>query len=76
MISVQALRDRSLFLFAVGCVLLFPPLLLVADHAAFVIGIPVIYLYIFACWGGLIAAGAVLARRLAQVHDLPSDGRD
>ncbi|MGC2856914.1 hypothetical protein ACM64Y_15685 [Novispirillum sp. DQ9] len=73
----QAPRERTLFLIAVGFVLVMPPLVLVADHAAYVFGVPVFYAYIFTVWGGLIAAGALLARRLATGEaEAPPDGRD
>lgn len=79
--NVQAARDRTIFLIAVGFVLLMPPLVLVADQAAFVLGIPVFYAYVFLFWAALIAGGAILAPRLspaepATAPDTPADGRD
>ncbi len=80
-INAQAARDRTIFLIAVGFVLLMPPLILVADQAAFVLGVPVFYAYVFLCWAALIAGGAILAPRLspaetAAAADTPADGRD
>ncbi|KJS34872.1 MAG: hypothetical protein VR70_16795 [Rhodospirillaceae bacterium BRH_c57] len=78
--NIQAARDRTIFLIAVGFVLLMPPLILVADQAAFVLGIPVFYAYVFVCWAALIGGGAILAPRLSPAEsaapDTPADGRD
>jgi hypothetical protein len=79
MTSAQALRERSIFLIVVGVVLLMPPLILIADQAAFIFGLPTFYAYVFACWAALIAAGALLSCRLSQcaaTADTPADGRD
>ncbi|MFA7431851.1 MAG: hypothetical protein WCZ23_16970 [Rhodospirillaceae bacterium] len=79
MTSAQALRERSVFLIVVGVVLLMPPLILIADQAAFIFGIPTLYAYVFACWAALIAGGALLASQLSRSEgtlDAPADGRD
>lgn len=73
----QALRERTLFLLAIGFVLVMPPLVLVADRAAYVFDVPVFYAYIFTAWAGLIAAGALLALRATRGGvEPPPDGRD
>lgn len=77
MMSPQALRERTLFLVAIGFVLVMPPLVQVADRAAYACGVPVFYAYIFTAWAGLIAAGAVLAVRVGRSGvEPPPDSRD
>ncbi len=46
-----------------GFLLVDPPLLTIADDAATVAGIPVLYAYLFAAWALLIALVAAIVRR-------------
>jgi hypothetical protein len=57
--------QRLVALFALGVLLLTYPLLAVFNRAEFVLGIPVLYAYLFGAWGGLIALLALAARRQA-----------
>jgi TRAP-type C4-dicarboxylate transport system permease small subunit len=47
--------DLLVALFALGVVLLSWPFLTVVNHPDAVLGIPVLVLYLFAVWGGIIA---------------------
>lgn len=69
MTNKQALRERSAFLFAIAVVLFLPPLLLVANHGALILGVPVFLAYVFACWAAVIIANAMLAFRLSRTAD-------
>jgi hypothetical protein len=56
-------RARLVALFALGAVLLHPPLLTAASREATVGGVPVLVAYLFAAWCGLIVACAVVMER-------------
>lgn len=56
--------DHLIALFLLGLVLLLPPILLVFNRPVRVIGIPILYLYLFTAWGVLIGLAAVVARRI------------
>lgn len=64
------LRDRALLLPVAGVLLTMPPLILVFSRDVLVLGVPLLYLYLFCLWCLLILAGARLAHRL-QAHDGP-----
>lgn len=49
-----------------GFLLLMPPAVLVFSMPSSIAGVPIIILYIFAIWGGLIIGAAWLARRLSH----------
>ncbi|HYC36934.1 MAG TPA: hypothetical protein VEC19_10960 [Usitatibacter sp.] len=59
------LRDAASILPVAGLVLLMPPVItLFAAAGAGVAGVPLIVIYVFGTWMGLIASAALLARRL------------
>ena len=49
--------------FAVGVLLLNYPLLAIFSNDSFVLGVPVLYAYVFSAWTVLIALLTVVARR-------------
>lgn len=49
-------------LFALGLLLLMPPVLLVFNRPLFIFGVPILYLYIFVAWAGLIGLAALSVR--------------
>jgi len=53
---------RLAALFAFGILAFFSPLLGAVNHTGFFLGIPVLPLYFFACWAGLVLLAAVLSR--------------
>jgi hypothetical protein len=52
--------DRLVALFLFGCLALSPPLLAIFGARAFIAGIPVLYLYLFAVWAVVIALLALI----------------
>jgi hypothetical protein len=59
----SARSARLAFLFLLGCLLFNYPLLALFNVPARVLGVPVLYLYIFAAWGVLIALVAAVMER-------------
>ncbi len=57
------LRQRMIGLFLLGVFLLYSPLLSVFDTNAELLGLPVIYIYLFSTWVALIALIAWLVER-------------
>lgn len=53
---------RLAALFAVGLAALYPPLLGAFNHPGSLLGIPILPLYIFTVWGGLVLACWLLSR--------------
>ncbi|MEO8204254.1 MAG: hypothetical protein ABI630_10340 [Betaproteobacteria bacterium] len=58
------IRDAAVLLPVLGLVLLMPPVITLFVGNTFVMGVPLIVVYVFSVWLGLIAATALLARRL------------
>jgi predicted tellurium resistance membrane protein TerC len=56
-------RELLVALFLLGVLLLVPPLLLVFNKAARILGIPTLYLYLFVVWAALIALVALVVER-------------
>lgn len=65
MIRRNRTHERLVALFLLGVLLLLPPFLQVFNRPVRVLGIPVLYLYIFVAWGVLIALAAAVVRRIA-----------
>lgn len=65
--------ERLSALFLLGLVLLLPPLIGVFDKPVLVASIPLLYLYLFAAWGGLIVLTALAVGRLAAEDDTVND---
>lgn len=59
-------RDRAVILPLVGAILFLPPVAAIFRVDATIGGIPLLVLYIFAVWAGLILAAALLAPRLRE----------
>ncbi|HKX30531.1 MAG TPA: hypothetical protein VJ302_22765 [Blastocatellia bacterium] len=55
--------QRLVGLFLLGCLLLNYPLLSLVNRARAVMGIPIMYLWLFAVWGLLIALMAIVVER-------------
>ena len=54
--------ERLFALFLLGLLLLLPPVLLVFNRPVRVLGVPLLFLYVFTAWALLIALVARLAR--------------
>ena len=62
MVRPEAKGERSLGIFALGLLILNPPLLSIFSVEASLFGLPLLYLYLFGAWGLLIALIALNAR--------------
>lgn len=69
-------RERLVALFVLGVVLLLPPALLVFNRPVRVLGIPALYLYIFAVWVLIIALAAAVAARISPADEPGSSSGD
>ena len=56
-------RQRLVGLFLLGCLLFNYPLLELFDVRTTVLGVPLLYAYLFAAWAGLIALVAYVVER-------------
>jgi len=60
------LRQRLAALFLAGLLLWFSPLALRFEHAGTLLGVPVLYVYLFGVWAVLVLVAALI---LARGHD-------
>jgi len=60
----RKLRDSALLLPAFGAFLLISPLITVFTGATTILGLPLIFIYIFGVWLGLVLVARAMARRL------------
>ncbi|MCC7281125.1 MAG: hypothetical protein IT556_02005 [Acetobacteraceae bacterium] len=75
MIRRNTTHERLVALFILGVVLLVPPVLAVFNREDRVLGVPLLYLYLFAAWALLIALAALVAVRIVPDADAaPPDG--
>ncbi len=62
--TIQGLRgERLAALFLLGWIAFNPPILTLFAVPATVLGLPVLYLYLFAAWAGVIALAATVVSR-------------
>ena len=52
-------KERMIFLFLMAVLVLNPPFLTIFDIPRTLLGVPVLYIYLFACWAVLIALAAI-----------------
>jgi len=64
MIRGNHTHERWVALFLLGALLFLPPLLQVFNRPDRLLGVPVLYLYIFLAWAALILIAATIARRM------------
>jgi hypothetical protein len=77
MIRRERTNELLVALFLLGVVLLLPPVLLVFNRPERIMGVPVLYLYLFAAWAVLIGLVAAIARRIgAQPEMIESPGAE
>ncbi len=65
-------REHSIVLFAAGVLALNYPLLAIADRVLLLLGIPLLYFFIFLVWLAMIVVMACIASR-AEINDTGSD---
>jgi hypothetical protein len=61
--------ERLAALFGLGVILFLPPFLLLFNLQMRVLGIPLLYLYLFTAWLGLIALAAFASKRLDTIAE-------
>ncbi len=71
--AADRVRDRRAQTFAtfaplLGLFLLMPPFIHIFAGPGVLLGVPVIVVYLFGVWAALIAAAALIARRLPRPH--------
>ncbi len=67
--------ERLFVLFLLGGFLINPPLLSIFDLPRQVFGVPLLYVYLFACWGVLLLLVAVIIEKSRDTEE-PGDSRD
>ena len=67
MIRSERLRDRAAAIPVAALVALSPPLIFAFSHPLQILGLPLLYAYVFLVWLLAIAGGAAVARRLAAL---------
>ena len=70
----SATRDRLIAVFLLGLLVFSPPLLSIFDAETLVLGIPLLFLYLFGAWIGLVALTVFILRRGARSHDDRPEG--
>ena len=71
MVRRDTTHERLVALFMLGVLLLVPPVLVVFNRVERVLGVPLLYLYLFAAWALLIGLAALVARRIVPEADTP-----
>ena len=61
-------REAAFIIPMFGLFLLLPPILSIFDTGTMILGVPLLHVYVFSVWLGLVLAGVWLARRLGK-HD-------
>ena len=64
--------EGLLFLFLLGVLLFNPPLLSIFDIPQQLFGIPLLYIYLFACWGALLLLVALIVEKGDDREQLPA----
>jgi hypothetical protein len=67
----RKIRDRALILPLVGLLLLTPPLANIFELDARLNGVPIVLVYVFAVWAGLVAGAILLSRGLRDADPGP-----
>lgn len=71
MVRDNRITERIFAIFLLGALLLLPPVLLVFNMPTRVLGVPVLFLYIFLVWAVLIALATAIARWLESEDRAP-----
>lgn len=68
--------ERLFVLFLLGVFLFNPPLLSIFDAPLRLFGIPLLYVYLFACWGALLLLVTVAVEKSFDADEPPDPGDD
>jgi hypothetical protein len=74
MIRRARTQEQLVALFVLGALLLLPPLLVIFNQPVRVLGVPVLYLYLFVVWIAVIGLTAAIARRIDARENSASGG--
>jgi hypothetical protein len=66
-------RELLVALFLLGVILLAPPVLLIFNKATLIVGIPSLYLYLFAVWTALIVLVALTVEKRQAADDAEAE---
>ena len=69
MLTPNRTHERLVALFLLGALLFTPPLIAVFNSATRFLGLPVLYLYLFATWAAVIALAALTMERATPDGD-------
>jgi hypothetical protein len=69
MLRPSRTRELLIALFLLGALVFAPPLLIIFNKAILILGIPVLYFYLFGAWGALIALVALAVEPWQQADD-------
>jgi hypothetical protein len=73
MLRPDRTHERLVALFLLGVLMFTPPLLALFNKATRVLGVPALYLYLFAAWAVVIALVALAVDRVTRDDD-PTEG--
>ena len=68
-----ATGERLLALFLLGVLMFSPPLLKIFSVDTYVVGVPLLYLYLFIAWAVLVVIAASLAGGRSEARDMHAD---
>jgi hypothetical protein len=74
MIRSNRTQEQLVALFVLGALLLLPPLLAIFNRPVRVLGVPVLYLYLFVAWAAVIGLTAAVARRIGAAQSSGGTG--
>jgi|APTNR8051073442_1049403.scaffolds.fasta_scaffold28739_2 hypothetical protein len=69
-------RDMASILPVAAIVLFLPPMILVFSAPVLVAGVPLIVLYLYGVWAGIILVALLVARRLEDADEEAQDSAD
>jgi hypothetical protein len=61
-------QEQFLALFVLGALLFLPPILVIFSKPVRVLGIPVLYFYLFLAWAALIGMAALIVRNIDKAQ--------
>lgn len=68
--------ERLVALFLLAVLLLMPPLLIIFNKATLILGVPMLFLYLFVAWTALIALVAFVVERRDDLDDITDASTD
>ena len=75
MLTPNRTHERLVALFLLGALLFTPPLIALFNNATIVLGLPMLYLYLFGAWAAVIALAALAMERAPPDVDPANAGQ-